>query len=97
MRIGMSVFDANSVERRAYCFLTKVERLKLIAFAYFKCANCRLESLHHAGNCWHAGTNQHQSSELVLAEPSVLFRTDAQLRPLVDRQFWKSRLFGGLP
>ena len=27
----------------------------------------------------------------------VPFRTDEQGRSLVDRRFWKSRLFGGLP
>ena len=104
----MSVFDANSVGRRAYCFLTKVaglDRLNLLITSSALTAITKRYII-RSGIGTEELLDDHQSVFFYSTDDAcvplrtdeyVPFRTDEQRRSLVDRQNWKSRLFGGLP
>lgn len=100
MTDGMSVFDANTVRRRAYCFLTKVEGLDRLSLHII--SNALTVTTKRYIMVRGTGTQRQIDVSRSGCLPSagdacVLFRTDDELFYLVNRRSWKSRLFDGLP
>ena len=99
MTDGMSVFDANTVRRRAYCFLTKVEGLDHLSLHIISSAQTVTTKRYImvSGIGTHRQIDVSRSGCLPAGDPCVPFRTDEELFYLVNRRFWKTRLFDGLP